>query len=112
MRRFSDNSFVLLPWANRTLTFTASQPLSPADLRSSLSAMSVADTLTPAAENNAIPSVNTFDTNVLNFIAGVFEGGVTPTMDPLALSKSAGIVPRVASCSGTPNPCALTNSTQ
>ena len=113
LRRFSDNSFVLLPWANRSLTFTSSQPaLSPADLQASLSAMSVADTVTPAAENNAIPSVNTFDTNVLNFIAGVFEGGVTPTMDPLALSKSAGIVPRVASCGGSPNPCALTNSTQ
>lgn len=33
-----------------------------------------------------------------------------PTLDPLALTKSASIMPRVASCSGNPNPCAL-NST-
>ncbi len=111
-RRFSDNNFVLLPWANRSLTFTStSQDVSPGDLQKSISALSVADTL-PTAANDAIPAVNTFDPAVLNFIAGVFEGGVTPTMDPLALSKSAGIVPRVSGCTGTPNPCALTNSTQ
>jgi hypothetical protein len=33
-----------------------------------------------------------------------------PTIDPLALTKSANIVPRISSCSGNPNPCAL-NST-
>ena len=84
--------------------------MAPGALQKSLSALSVADTL-PGAANNAVPAVSTFDPAVLNYIAGVFEGGVTPSMDPLALSKSAGIVPRVSGCTGTPNPCAL-NSTQ
>jgi len=42
-------------------------------------------------------------------LQGLFLGA-HPGMDPLALTKSSGIVPRVASCSGNPNPCAL-NST-
>ena len=34
-----------------------------------------------------------------------------PGLDPLALTKSAGIVPRVSSCGGNPDPCAISNTT-
>ena len=108
--RFSDNNFLLLPWAPQSLTFTSAQVFSPDDLRKSLSVLSVADTQLGPGQNDSVPSVDAFDPSVLNHIAGVFEGGAHPGMDPLALSKSAGIVPRVAACGGDPNPCAL-NST-
>ena len=111
VRRFSDNNFVLLPWEPKSLYFTSAKALTPADLQRSLSVLSVADTQLPPGQNDGVPSVDAFDPSVLNYIAGVFEGGAHPGMDPLALSKSAGIVPRVASCGGDPNPCALNNTT-
>lgn len=35
----------------------------------------------------------------------------SPPLDPLALTKSSAIVPRVSSCGGNPDPCAPTNTT-
>ncbi|EIE20788.1 glycoside hydrolase [Coccomyxa subellipsoidea C-169] len=107
--RFSDNNFILLPWAPKTITFTSAAPFSPADLRGSLSVMSVADTYPPTSAVLQPPPVDTYYPNTLNWIQGLFLGA-HPGMDPLALTKGAGIVPRVSSCSGNPNPCAL-NST-
>jgi hypothetical protein len=218
--RFSDNNFALLPWAPKTITFTSAAPFSLADLRGSLSVMSVADTYPPAIAVLQPPPVEIYDINTLNWIQAslylslpfecfpscrfpsvsrgrmpdrlcslkwclpyrytipvqlelssecqyslyctdnsaviycsmhIAQGwctsawfcwrvcqrfvvcmwggtwnmylwvlvwcalqglflGAHPGMDPLALTKSAGIVPRVSSCSGNPNPCA-TNST-
>ena len=35
----------------------------------------------------------------------------SPPLDPLALTKSSAIVPRVSSCGGNPDPCAVSNTT-
>lgn len=42
---FSDNGFLLLPWEPHTLTFTSRSEFSAADLQSSLTFISLADTL-------------------------------------------------------------------
>lgn len=66
--RFSDNNFILLPWAPKTITFTSAAPFSPADLRGSLSVMSVADTYPPAIAVLQPPPVDTYYPNTLNWI--------------------------------------------
>ncbi|CAL8468004.1 g7542 [Coccomyxa elongata] len=107
--RFSDNNYVLLPWAPKTITFTSATPFSPADLKASISVMSVADTYPPASAVLQPPPMDAYSPNTSDWLQGLFLGA-HPGIDPLALTKGSGIVPRVSSCSGSPNPCAL-NST-
>jgi len=59
---------MLLPWANKTLTFTSAKAFSPEDLRTSLSVMSVADTYPPVSNVLQPPPVGSYNTNTLNWI--------------------------------------------
>lgn len=86
--RFSDNSFMLLPWANQTLTFTSAKAFSPEDLRSSLSVMSVADTDPPVSNVLQPPPVDSYSPNTLNWIQVN-----TPGIHPCCTSAEMGALP-------------------
>jgi len=68
--RFSDNAFLLLPWEPKTITFTSGVPFSLDSLQSSMSVMSVADTM-PGAQNTKPmdpPEMETYSLTTLDWV--------------------------------------------
>ncbi|CAK0764706.1 hypothetical protein CVIRNUC_003185 [Coccomyxa viridis] len=110
--KFSDNAFLLLPWEPKTVTFTSGSNFTVDQLESSMTVMSVADTM-PGARNTKpmdTPPMDEFSIQTSDWVQELWVPAYPP-VDPLAITKAAGISPRVSSCGGSPDPCAPYNTT-
>ena len=98
---------MVLPWAPQALEFISRGPVHAADVEASLKVISLGDTLPgPRVGDENAPPMTSFSPESAGFLEGLFVPG-HPSVDPLALTKDTGIIPRVSTCEAPKaNPCA------